>query len=81
MAIEQSDQSLDYRKVDYSFPLALLIGNESYGISQETLRLVDGVLEIPMWGFNVSLNVMISLAIVLWKVMEKNSKLKIKVQN
>jgi 23S rRNA (guanosine2251-2'-O)-methyltransferase len=81
LAIEQSDQSLDYRKVDYSFPLALLIGNESYGISQETLRLVDGVLEIPMWGFNVSLNVMISLAIVLWKVMEKNSKLKIKVQN
>jgi 23S rRNA (guanosine2251-2'-O)-methyltransferase len=69
-AVEQSDQSLDYRKIDYSFPLALVIGNETYGIGDEVLDLVDQVLEIPMWGFNISLNVMISLAIVLWKAME-----------
>ncbi|MDD3532103.1 MAG: TrmH family RNA methyltransferase [Candidatus Shapirobacteria bacterium] len=71
-AIEQSAQSLDYREVNYSFPLALLIGNESYGVSKEILELVDGVLEIPMWGFNISLNAMVSLAIVLWKAMEEN---------
>jgi len=70
-AIEQSGRSLDYRKANYSFPLALLVGNESDGIGQEILDLVDGILEIPMWGFNISLNVMISLAIVLWKAMEK----------
>lgn len=69
-AIEQSEQSLDYRQADYSFPLGLLVGNESDGLNKETLDLVDGILEIPMWGFNVSLNVMVSLAIVLWKAME-----------
>ena len=76
-AIEQSDQSLDYRKTSYSFPLALVIGNESYGVSQEALGLVDKVLEVPMWGFNVSLNAMISLAIVLWRAMEEK-QLKVK---
>ena len=74
-AIEQSDLSLDYRKIDYSFPLALVIGNETYGVGDEVLELVDQLLEIPMWGFNVSLNAMISLAIVLWKAMEKTQKL------
>lgn len=70
LAIEQSDQSQDYRQADYSFPLALIVGNETNGVSQEVLSMVDQILEIPMWGFNVSLNVMISLAIVLWKATE-----------
>jgi tRNA G18 (ribose-2'-O)-methylase SpoU len=70
-AVEQSDQSLDYRKVNYSFPFALVVGNETYGVADEALALVDYVLEIPMWGFNISLNVMVSLAIVLWKAMEE----------
>ncbi len=71
-AIEQSSQSVDYRQINYSLPIALVVGNETSGVSNEVLSLVDQVLEIPMWGFNVSLNVMISLAIVLWKAMEKN---------
>ncbi|MDD3679844.1 MAG: TrmH family RNA methyltransferase [Candidatus Shapirobacteria bacterium] len=70
-AVEQSDKSVDYRQVDYSFPIALVVGNETSGVSDEVLELVDQTLEIPMWGFNISLNVMISLAIVLWKAMEE----------
>lgn len=77
-AIEQSGQSLDYRRANYSFPLALIVGNETYGVDSEILDLVDQVLEIPMWGFNISLNVMISLAIVLWKAMEKTQSAKLK---
>ena len=69
-AVEQSKKSIDYRKVNYSFPLAFVLGNETYGVSDEVLDLADQVIEIPMWGFNASLNVMVSLAVILWKVME-----------
>jgi len=35
----------------------------------ETLKLVDQIAEIPMWGINKSLNVIVSAAIVAYKVM------------
>jgi len=65
--IEQGQQSTVYDKIDYKFPAAFVVGNETNGISPEVLKMVDNVLEIPMWGFNKSLNVMVSLAIVLWE--------------
>jgi len=65
--IEQGQQSMVYDKVNYEFPAAFVVGNETSGISPEVLKMVDSVLEIPMWGFNKSLNVMVSLAIVLWE--------------
>ena len=64
VAIEQDEKSVDYRKVKYSVPIAFVIGNESDGISKTTLKLVDNIVEIPMWGINKSLNVIISAAIV-----------------
>ena len=69
--IEQSQKSMVYDKVDYKFPAAFVVGNETNGISPEVLEMVDNVLEIPMWGFNKSLNVMVSLAIVLWEGMKR----------
>ncbi|MBI4037220.1 TrmH family RNA methyltransferase [Candidatus Daviesbacteria bacterium] len=71
VAIEQSPQSIQYDKFEYKLPIALVVGHESYGVSKEVLEIVDGVVEIPMFGVNVSLNVMVSLAIVLFKVLEK----------
>ena len=59
------------RKADYSFPIALVVGHESVGVSKEVLKICDQVVEIPMWGVNKSLNVVVSLGIVLFKVMEK----------
>jgi len=64
IAVEQYPKAIDYKKADYSFPLALVFGNESYGVLPETLKLVDQIVEIPMWGINKSLNVIVSAAIV-----------------
>jgi len=66
-AIEQGHRSVAYDRVDYQFPAAFIVGNGSDGISSQVLSLADKVVEIPMWGFNKSLNVMVSLAIVLWQ--------------
>ena len=70
IAIEQSKKSIPYDKAQYSFPIALVVGNETHGISPEVLKLADQIVEIPMWGVNKSLNVMVSLGIVLYKIME-----------
>lgn len=70
VAIEQHKKSVPYTKIDYTFPLAFILGHESEGVSKEALGMADYIAEIPMFGVNKSLNVMVSLAIVLYKAME-----------
>lgn len=71
VAVEQDRCSVPYTKADYAFPLCLMVSNETSGATQEVLALVDTIVEIPMWGVNKSLNVMVSLAIVLFQAMQK----------
>lgn len=73
IAVEQSEKSVPFNKVEYAFPVALVVGNETFGVKPETLELVDKIVEIPMWGINKSLNVIVSAAIVsYWVVMVDN---------
>lgn len=71
VAVEQSKQAIDYREADYSLPLAIIVGNETSGVTQETMDLADQIVEIPMWGINKSLNVIVSAAIVSYWAMGK----------
>lgn len=71
VAIEQDKTSIDFRKAEYTKPIAFVLGNETYGIVLETLGLVDQIVEIPMWGINKSLNVIVSAAIVSYFAMSK----------
>lgn len=71
IAVEQTDKSIPYNKADYSFPVALVVGHETEGVSKEVLDLCDEIVELPMHGINTSLNVMVSLGIVLYKATEK----------
>lgn len=73
VAIEQSKNSTPYDKFEYKLPLCLIVGHETKGISEEVLRLCDGIVELPMFGVNISLNVMVSLGIVLYQALEKTS--------
>lgn len=68
IAVEQDKTSVSYTEAKYSFPVALILGNETSGVTQETLRLADQIVEIPMWGINKSLNVIVSAAIVSYYV-------------
>jgi tRNA G18 (ribose-2'-O)-methylase SpoU len=71
VAVEQDGRSVRYDKVEYSFPIALVVGHESSGVSREVLDMADQIVEIPMWGVNKSLNVMVSLGIVLFEAMKR----------
>ena len=68
IAIEQSPKAVDFRKANYEEPIAFVVGNETDGLSKKALATVDEIVEIPMTGVNKSLNVMVSLAIVLFRV-------------
>jgi len=70
VSIEQNERSVPYDQIDYKFPIALIIGHETDGVSKEALDASDYIAEMPMWGINISLNVMVSLGIMLYKVME-----------
>lgn len=71
IAVEQAKNSIPYQKADCTAPVALILGNETYGVTEETLKLADQIAEIPMWGINKSLNVIVSAAIVSYFVSSK----------
>ena len=68
VAVELDKKSIPYNKAEYSFPIAIVVGHESNGVSNEVLKASDLIVELPMFGVNKSLNVMVSLGIVLYQV-------------
>ncbi len=78
-AVEQHPKAIAYTKAQYELPLALVFGNETSGVTQETLKMVDQIVEIPMWGINKSLNVIVSAAIVSYWVMGKHGTMERKL--
>ena len=71
VSIEQAKGSIPYTEYDYSFPLALIVGNETHGVCAEALAASDAIVELPMHGINKSLNVIVSAAIVGFHVYNK----------
>jgi 23S rRNA (guanosine2251-2'-O)-methyltransferase len=73
IAVEQSEKSIDYSLLTtdlFNFPVAIVIGNETDGISKKALDLADMIVELPMFGVNKSLNVWGTAAIVAYRVIE-----------
>src|SRR3989344_1914452 len=54
IAVEQNDKSVQYDKIAYQFPIAVIVGHESDGVSKEALEASDFIAEIPMRGVNMS---------------------------
>jgi len=72
--VEQAENSKNFLETKYTFPCALLVGNETSGVTKETLDLCDEIVEIPMWGINKSLNVIVSAAIVGYEVIKQRHR-------
>lgn len=68
-SVEQADKSMKLNEIDFTTNtgIALVFGNEVYGVEQEVIDASDGVIEIPQFGTKHSLNVSVSLGIVLWE--------------
>jgi 23S rRNA (guanosine2251-2'-O)-methyltransferase len=56
---------------DYNKPLALIMGSEEKGISDEYLDLCDQKVKIPMTGSTQSLNVSVATGIILFEIVKQ----------
>jgi 23S rRNA (guanosine2251-2'-O)-methyltransferase len=65
---EKSDEAVGAADVDFTGPVAVLMGSEEDGISPELLRLADVRLKVPMTGQIQSLNVSVAAGIMLFEV-------------
>lgn len=74
VAVEQDQRSKPFYAVRYEFPLAIVVGHETTGVSKEVLDMADMIVEMPMWGINTSLNVMVSCGIILYEVMKQHGQ-------
>ena len=72
-SIEQTDSSVSLLDCDIkpNQKLALVMGNEVDGVSDEALALSDVAIEIPQYGTKHSLNVSVCTGVVLWEVSRK----------
>lgn len=67
-ALEQDKNSIHYKKEKYPKKLALVSGNEPYGIDKKTLKKCDKIVEIPQFGQKESLNVLVATSVVLFEI-------------
>lgn len=71
IAIEQSKNSIDYKKITTKENVVVILGNEVKGIPEKILKKCDIVAEIPMRGDKESLNVSVSCGIALFRIFDK----------
>ena len=70
-ASEKAQQS--YIAPDYTAPVAIVMGSEEKGISDEILRLCDGLVAIPEYGHINSLNVSVATGIIVYEVVRQRN--------
>lgn len=68
LALEQSERSQNLNTFVSEKNLALVLGTEVTGMSQELLNYCDVILEIPMFGSKESFNVSIAGAIAMYEL-------------
>jgi len=70
VALEQADNSVDYKDVKLMPKSLIILGNEVEGVSKDLLKSADAVAEIPLQGKKESLNVSVSAAVFLYRLLD-----------
>ena len=66
--------SADYRKMDATLPLALIIGSEGKGMSRLLKDKCDFLYHLPMVGHVTSLNASVAAALLMYEVYRKRQE-------
>lgn len=67
---------MDYREIDGTLPIALIIGSEGKGISRLHKEKCDFLLQLPMKGHVTSLNASVAAALLMYEIYRKRSPLR-----
>ena len=70
IALELTEKSIPITNfsIERNSPIALVIGNENFGVSENVLKTVDQSFHIPMYGENSSMNVVQATSIALYEI-------------
>ena len=68
LAVELSGNSVALEEFKLKFPLAIVMGNEAEGLSEEVMAQCDATVHLPMRGLKNSLNVSVAFGIVAYEL-------------
>lgn len=73
ISVEQADKSVSLKDFtpQKNSRYALIFGNEVFGVKEEVVKKSDVVLEIPQQGTKHSLNISVSVGVVVWDFVSK----------
>ena len=67
VGLEQTTDSRDIHGYAFVRKTALVVGNERTGLTPDLLKLLDDVVEIPVWGLPYSYNVATATTMALYE--------------
>ncbi len=68
-----ADDSLGLYDIDFTQSIALVFGNETFGVSEEVRALADGNFVIPQIGIIRSLNISVACAVSIYEAFRQKS--------
>ncbi|HPN84679.1 MAG TPA: TrmH family RNA methyltransferase [Victivallales bacterium] len=72
LAVETSADGLCPWNVQFGESVAVVFGNEAFGVSPDTVRACDGIVSLPLFGMKSSINVGNCAAVVLYTILALN---------
>lgn len=72
--------AVNYTTVDYTVPVALVLGAEDVGISPEVMKQADCSAAIPMFGKIGSLNVSVAAGVMMYEVVRQRLDANLEVE-
>ena len=76
VAVEVTDDSIDYRDFKPKGPVCLVFGREYDGVSQGVLNQTDECIHLPLLGMANSINVSAAASVALYDVYSKLEEMK-----
>ena len=70
---DAGDGALDFRDVDYTAKIALVVGAELIGVSAAALEQAEHRIAIPMQGLGTSVNVSVAAGVILFEAQRQRS--------
>lgn len=71
VAIEVTPNAVSHVEYTWPKPVAIVFGNEVFGIAEKTLDRCDAVVQIPMLGHKNSINVATAFGVILYEVLRQ----------
>jgi len=73
VATHLTRDAVPYTSIDFAKPIALVFGSEAEGITDDCLAFADKIVRIPMFGMVQSLNLSVSVAIMLFEALRQRA--------